>query len=324
MRARVGALSAGLVALVVLPLLLSDFRTLQLATVGVYFVAILGLDLLTAQSGQISVGQGAFMAVGAYTTAILMSRHGVRDVWTIPCAAVVAGAAGLLAGLLLLRVTGRYAALATFGLAVALPGLLRHFDHFTGGSAGIGLSGRPTQSGHGAGALGLSNDRWLYALTWAIAIALFLAARAAVSSRFGRSLRAVRDSELAAVAVGVNRSLYRVLAFGLSAAYAGVAGSLLALVLAHVRPETFPLQLSLYLVAGAMIGLFGSVRGAILGALAVQFLPDVVGRLPYVEAGRAGPAAFAFGVLLVALMLLLPLVVRIGELVGQRGYRPSK
>ncbi len=323
MRARIGALSAGLVALVVLPLLLSEARTLQLATVGVYLVAILGLDLLTAQSGQISVGQGAFMAVGAYTTAILMSRHGVRDVWTIPCAAVVAGAAGLLAGVLLLRVAGRYAALATFGLAVALPGLLRHFDHFTGGSAGIVLSGRPTQSGHGAGALGLSNDRWLYALTWTIAVALFLAARAAVSSRFGRSLRAVRDSELAAVAVGVNRSLYRVLAFGLSAAYAGIAGSLLALVLAHVRPETFSLQLSLYLVAGATIGLFGSVRGAILGALAVQFLPDVVGRLPYVEGGRAGPVAFAFGVVLVALMLLLPLVVHIGELVGRRGYRPS-
>ena len=107
-----------MLALIVLPFPLSDFRTVQLATVGAYFIAILGLDILTGNSGQISLGHGAFMAVGGYTTAILMSEHGVRDLWTIPIAAVVAGAIGVLVGIPALRLSGFYLALATFGIAV--------------------------------------------------------------------------------------------------------------------------------------------------------------------------------------------------------------
>ena len=94
---------------------------MQLATVGAYFIAILGLDVLTGHSGQISLGHGAFMAVGAYTTAILMAHHGVRDLWTIPIAAAVAGAIGLLVGIPALRLPGLYLALATFGIAIVLP-----------------------------------------------------------------------------------------------------------------------------------------------------------------------------------------------------------
>ena len=117
----------------------NDFRTVQLATVGAYFIAILGLAVLTGHSGQISLGHGALMAVGAYTTAILMANHGVQDLWTIPIAAVVAGVIGLLAGIPALRLSGLYLALATFGIAIALPTILKKFDHFTGGSTGITL-----------------------------------------------------------------------------------------------------------------------------------------------------------------------------------------
>jgi branched-chain amino acid transport system permease protein len=313
-RARVIVFVAGIVVLVALPFVLSDFRTVQLATVGAYFIAIIGLDVLTGHSGQISLGHGAFMAVGAYTTGILVANHGVQDFWTIPVAAAVAGAIGLLAGVPALRLTGLYLALATFGIAIVLPTIIKKFDHFTGGSTGISFFGNPHQTGHGVGVtiLGrhLTNNQWLYVLTWAIGAVLFLLAWWLLDSRFGRSLRAVRDSELAAASAGVNRSAYKVAAFGVSAAYAGVAGALLAINTAYVSPLSFPIQMSLYLVVGAVVGFFGSIWGAALGALLIQFLPDIVGLIPHVDTKQAGPTTFAFGAVLVALMLLLPLVLR--------------
>jgi branched-chain amino acid transport system permease protein len=303
----------------VLPFVLSEFRTVQLATVGAYFIAVLGLDVLL-ESGQVSLGHGAFMAVGGYTTAILMANHGVQDVWTIPIAAVVAGGLGLLFGIPALRLSGSYLALATFAIAIVLPTLLKKFGHFTGGSTGITLFGRPTQTGHGAGYLGLTNDTWLYALTWLVGVLVFLLAWWLLASRFGRSLRAVRDSELAAAASGVNRSAYKVAAFGVSAAYAGVAGALYAINVAYVSPDTFPIQLSLFLLVGAVMGAFGSIWGALVGALLIQFLPDIVGVLPHVDTKQAGPATFFYGAVLVVLILLLPLVLRVASAIADRSY----
>jgi branched-chain amino acid transport system permease protein len=320
MRIKPSAFLLGVLVLVVLPFVLSDFRTVQLATVGAYFIAILGLDVLTGHSGQISLGHGAFMAVGAYTTAILMANHGVRDLWTIPIAAGVAGVIGLLAGVPALRLSGLYLALATFGIAVVLPTILKKFDHFTGGSTGITLFGKPTQTGHGAGVWGLSNNQWLYALTWTIGAVAFLIAWWLLDSRFGRSLRAIRDSEIAAVASGVNRAKYKVLAFGVSAAFAGVAGALFAINVAYVAPDTFPIQLSLYLLVGAVVGFFGSIWGAVLGALLIQFLPDIVGLIPHVDTKQAGPTTLFFGLVLVVLMLVLPIVLRAASRLANRGY----
>ena len=323
MRARLALVGVAIVALTLLPIPLTEFRTVQLATVGAYFIAILGLDVLTGHSGQISLGHGAFMAVGAYTTAILMANHGLRDLWTIPIAAAVAGGIGLLAGVPALRLSGLYLALATFGIAIALPTVLKKFDHFTGGSTGITLFGKPSQTGHGVGVkiLGkqLTNNEWLYALTWTVAVFLFFVAWWLLSSRFGRSLRAVRDSEHAAVASGVNRSAYKVAAFGVSAAYAGVAGSLLAINVAYVSPDTFPIQLSLYLLVGAVVGFFGSIWGAILGALLIQFLPDIV-RLLGANTKQGGPTTFFFGLVLVVLMLVLPVVLKVASRIANRGY----
>jgi branched-chain amino acid transport system permease protein len=320
MRAKLIAFGAGVVVLIVLPFVLNDFRTVQLATVGAYFIAILGLDILTGNSGQISLCHGAFMAVGGYTTAILMANHNVRDLWTIPIAAGVAGAIGLLAGVPALRLSGFYLALATFGIAVVLPTILKKFDHLTGGSTGITLFGRPTETGHGVGVWRLTNNQWLYALTWTIGVLLFLLAWWLLDARFGRSLRAVRDSELAAAASGVNRALYKVLAFGVSAAFAGVAGALFAINVAYVSPDTFPVQLSLYLLVGAVVGFFGSIWGAVFGALLIQFLPDIVGVFPHVDTKQAGPTTFFFGLVLVVLMLVLPLLLRVASRISNRGY----
>jgi branched-chain amino acid transport system permease protein len=320
MRIKLSAFALGVLVLLVLPFVLTDFRTVQLATVGAYFIAILGLDVLTGHSGQISLGHGAFMAVGAYTTAILMANHGVRDLWTIPIAAGVAGVIGLLAGVPALRLSGLYLALATFGIAVVLPTVLKRFDHLTGGSTGITLFGKPTQTGHGVGVWGLTNNQWLYALTWTIGAVVFLIAWWLLDSRFGRSLRAIRDSEIAALASGVNRAKYKVLAFGVSAAFAGVGGALFAINVAYVAPDTFPIQLSLYLLVGAVVGFFGSIWGAVLGALLIQFLPDIVGLIPHVDTKQAGPTTLFFGLVLVVLMLVLPIVLRAASRLANRGY----
>ncbi len=308
--AKLWAFWLGIVALVVLPFVLSEFRTVQLATVGAYFIAILGLDVLAA-SGQISLGQGAFVAIGAYTTAILMAHHGVQDVKTIPIAAVVAGGIGLVVGVPALRLPGLYLALTTFGVAVAFPTIPRKFDHFTGGSSGIKLLGLPTETWHGKGFWWLTNGAWLYALTWAIAVPCFVAVWWLLESRFGRSLRAIRDSELAAAASGLHRSAHRVAAFGLSAAFAGVAGALLAINVAEVRPGAFPVQLSLLLLVGAVVGLFGSIWGAVAGAVLIVFLPGAAGLLPHVDTARAGPATFFFGAVLIVLMLVVPVIRRV-------------
>ena len=261
------AFLAAAAALAVPPFLLSSHRTAELATAGAYFVAILGIDVLARESRQLSLGQSAFMAIGGYTTAILVAHHGSGEALAVVLAALAAGAAGIAVSL----VGARAVAPVTLALAIALPGILAKLE--------------------GAGGIAFAKVPQPYAVTWTVAGALFLAAWAFVASPLGRSLRAVRDSELAAVASGLHRAAWRTVAVAFSAAYAGVAGALLALAAGHVGPGTFPFLLSLTLLAGAAAGLLGSIWGALAGALAVELL----------SAGlRPGPAAFALGALLVA------------------------
>ncbi len=312
MTRKTGALIVvSLVSACVLPIALSDYRTGQLAAVGAYFIAILGLDLLLGSTGQVSLGHGGFMALGAYTTVILVAQHGVRDLATVPVAACVAGAAGLLVAIPSVRLPGVYLALTTFGVAVSIPSLAAKFDGLTGGDAGNSFYGSPHQTGHGGNVqlagLSLSHAQWTYALTWAIGAVLLALAWRLVRSPFGRSLRAARDSARAAAVVGLDATASTALVAALSAAYAGVAGSLVAIDLAFFSPDTIPLQVSLYLVAAAALGLFGSIWGALAGALLVEYLGDLVGRIPHVDTTRPGPTTFAFGAILVALVLARPL-----------------
>jgi len=269
----------GFAALVVfvalLPAFISDVKAQQYAYVGIYLVALLGLNILTGYTGQISLGHGAFVAIGAYTTAVLATQHGVRDLWTIPAAGVVAGVAGYAFGYPALRLEGVYLALATFAVAIATPSLAKRFPGLTGGGTGMQLH--------------LSATHRVYVLTWCIAGALFAASWFLLRGRFGRTLRAVRDSEVAAVSVGVDAARYKRLALGISAFYAGVAGSLLAITISHVNPDTFPPGLSILLLTGAVVGGLGSVLGPLVGALFVEFVPlyaqDVSKQAPTVVYG---------------------------------------
>ncbi len=228
------------VAVAVLPSFVSAFRAQQLAYVAIYLTALIGLNILTGYTGQISLGHGAFMAIGGYTTAILMSDHGVKDLWTIPIAAVVTGVVGFLFGIPALRLSGLYLALATFAIAVSMPAVIKRFEGFTGGGGGINLFGRPelTASLTPVNVLGreLTFNDWLYYLCWTVALVGYVIAWLLLRGRTGRALRAVRDSESAAQSSGVSLRSYKTLAFGVSAAYAGVAGSLFAIATTSSTP----------------------------------------------------------------------------------------
>jgi branched-chain amino acid transport system permease protein len=297
------------VVVAVVPSFVSAFRAQQLAYVAIYLIAIVGLDILTGYTGQISLGHGAFMAIGGYTTAILMADHGVKDVWTIPIAAVLTGVVGFLFGVPALRLSGLYLALATFAIAVSMPGVIKRFEGFTGGGSGINLFGIPelTASLTPVTVLGreLAFNDWLYYLSWSIALVGYVLAWLFLRGRTGRALRAVRDSESAAQSSGVSLPRYKTLAFGVSAAYAGVAGSLFAIATTFVNPDTFPVALSILLLVGVVVGGLGSLVGLIAGAVFIQFLPiwsQEVSKSP-------GAPAVVSGVVLIALMFVLPMGV---------------
>ncbi|HVM68817.1 MAG TPA: branched-chain amino acid ABC transporter permease, partial [Gaiellaceae bacterium] len=235
------------VAILFLPRFVSDFRAQQFAYVGIYLVALLGLNILTGFTGQISLGHGAYMAIGGYTTAILISDQGLKlgghtfagdmqDWMTIPLAGIVAGVIGFFFGFPALRLSGLYLALATFAVAVATPAVIRKFEGFTGGGPGINLFDSPrltavggtdpvtfeeTPAGVDIGPFSIPTfNEWLYYLSWGIALVMLALAWFIVRGRFGRALRAVRDSELAAASSGVSLAKYKTLAFGISAFYA--------------------------------------------------------------------------------------------------------
>jgi branched-chain amino acid transport system permease protein len=329
----VAAFVAGCGVMLVLPAFIGDFRAQQFAYVAIYLIALVGLNILTGYTGQISLGHGAFMAIGGYTTALLVSDQGLhgfghtfsndmKDLWTIPLAGLVAGLVGLLFGLPALRLSGLYLALATFAIAVAAPAVIKKFEEFTGGGGGVNLFGLPQLTGaiEGVEVLGrtLTFNDWLYYLSWSIALVGLAVAWLLLRGRLGRAFRAVRDSETAAASFGVNLALYKTLAFGISAAYAGVAGALFAIATTFVNPDTFPIALSIFLLVGAVVGGLGSLYGLLAGAIFIYFMqiswaqqldkaiPDFLPWLGGLDTSSPGAPAVAFGVVLIAIMLLMP------------------
>ncbi|HSF02003.1 MAG TPA: branched-chain amino acid ABC transporter permease, partial [Solirubrobacterales bacterium] len=191
------AVLAALAVALALPLLLSNFRLFQFTLVFIYAIALLGLNILTGYNGQISLGHGAFYALGAYTVAVMIDQWSVPYGLTIPAAGVLCLVAGFLFGIPALRLEGLYLALATFALALAIPQILKYFEHWTGGSQGIVLSKPAAPFG-----LPLSPDQWLYLLSLAALIVLFVLARNLLAGRTGRAIMAIRDHPIAAEAMG--------------------------------------------------------------------------------------------------------------------------
>jgi len=292
---RVTAVLGIVVIAAALPLFVTGFRLFQFTQVLIYAIALLGLNLLTGYNGQFSLGHGAFYGIGAYTSAIMIDRWGIGYGWTIPTAGIVCLIVGFLFGRPALRLEGLYLALATFSLALAVPQVLKYFEEWTGGSQGIVLS-KPKAPLH----LPLTEDQWLYFLTLGITIVLFVLAANLLGGRTGRAIVAIRDNHIAAEAMGVNNALYKSTIFGVSAAYTGVAGALSAIVVAFVAPDSFDVFLSITLLTGIVIGGFGTISGAVYGALFIQFVPNWAQ-----DISKAAPWAI-FGLFLIGFMYVMP------------------
>ena len=291
----------GLIALI-LPWLISDFRVFQVNLMLVYAIAVLGLNLLTGYGGQISLGHGAFYAIGAYTAAILMDQAQWSAYATLPVAALVCLAAGILMGFPALRLDGHYLALATFALAMAIPQLLKYkgIEDYTGGVQGIVLD-KPLPLFE-MEFLGreLSEDRWMYYLVLIVAVLMFWLANNLVKGRIGRAIVAIRDQPIAAGALGVNLTAIKTLTFGVSAAYTGVAGALGAIAVSYVAPDSFHTFLSISFLVGAVVGGLGTIPGALFGAAFIQFVPNVAD-----EISKSAPWA-VYGAILIALIYVAP------------------
>ena len=278
--------------LAVLPFLLSDYNVSLAARVGIYFIAVLGLNVLTGYTGQISIGHGAFMAVGGYTTAVMSRDHHTSLILTMLLALAICFVLGLLVGLPALRLSGVYLALATFALAVSVPQLPLKWSKFLGGRDGVQTSRTVSHT-------------WLYGAAWTASAILFVLAWLILRGRVGRAFRAVRDSEIAAVASGIELPVYKTLAFGISAAYAGVAGSLFVLATnGFAAPDEFGVVLSLQLLIGAAVAGLGSLWGVLAGAVFVGLLPTVSSSVPVIGSKHGRDVVFGAAVVLV--MLLLP------------------
>lgn len=283
--------------LVVSPLFVKNFIIFQMTMVLIYAIAILSLNLLTGGSGQFSLGQSAFYAVGAYTTGILMEHFGVNYALTLPIAGIICFIFGFLFGFPALRLSGVYLALATFALAVAMPQLLKLgvFEHWTGGVQGLVITKPDAPFG-----LKMSQDMWLYYFTLAISAAIYILAVNLLRSRSGRAMMAIRDNQIAASAMGVDLPLYKTLAFGISAGFTGIAGALGAIVVQFVAPDSFTIQLAIAIFVGMVVGGVGWLPGSLVGAAFIVFVPNVA------ESISKGLSGAVFGVFLFAVIFLLP------------------
>ncbi|MBO9651020.1 MAG: branched-chain amino acid ABC transporter permease [Variovorax sp.] len=296
-KAQLVGLLAVLAVACVLPFVVSNYRVFQFTLALVYAIALLGLNMLTGYNGQISLGHGAFYAIGAYVAAILMDKLGVPYWMTVPIAGAVCLLAGFLFGLPALRLEGLYLALATFALGVAMPQILKykHLEQWTGGVQGIVIV-KPDAPEW----TGLTQDQWLYFVVLAILLLLFACGWNLLRGRIGRAMVAIRDQPIAAQAMGINTAMVKSLTFGVSAMYTGIAGALGAIVIQFVAPDSFTVFLSISLVVGVVIGGLASIQGAIYGALFIQFIPNVADQI-----SKAAPWAI-YGIFLIAFMYVMP------------------
>src|SRR5262245_56462799 len=288
--------------------LISNYSFLQLNLMMMFAIAVLGLNLLTGFNGQISLGHGAFMAVGAYVTAVLMARFGWPYWATLPAAAVFCFAVGYLFGFPALRLEGTYLALATFALAIAVPQILKfkHIEDLTGGVQGINL--RRVRAPFD---LPFTSDQWMFWLVLAVAALMFWIARHLLASRTGRALMAIRDQPMAASTIGINLAHYKAVTFGISALYTGVAGAIYALITEGVAPDSFRLELSITLLVGMVVGGIASLTGAVLGGVFVQVIEKYADALARdIAAAVHLPIEVEpwtiYGIVLIALVYLMP------------------
>lgn len=303
---RVLRAAAVLGLVVALPYLVEPFRITQITGACTYAMVIVGLNMLSGVGGQISLGHAAFFGLGAYTTGILTVKQGWPPLISFAVDIVLAFVVGALVALPALRLRGVYVALVTLAVGLIFPTLVSRFDSLTGGAAGLfGVSYDPPALAYFSGFNGAT--LWHY---WLVVVALGLSClvvRNLVRSRFGRAVVALRDNESAAIVMGVPRTATRAVTFGTSAAIASLAGGLFAVTNGILTPDSFSLLLTLYFLAGMIIGGTGSLWGPIFGGFIVYYIPIWAGDLSSLNSGKN----FA-GVFLGAIIIVITFALRTG------------
>jgi branched-chain amino acid transport system permease protein len=260
-------------------------------------IAVLALNLLSGYGGQISLGHGAFLALGGYATAILMSKLGLPFWLAIPLAGLVTTVLGLLIALPAIRLELLYLALATFSLAVTVPLLIKNkiAASWTGGVNGLHLTKAPALP-----SLGLDSDQTLYLYALLLAAISFWMVRNLVNSRDGRAIQAIRESPLAAATMLIDVTTYKSACFVISAFFTGMAGGLGAVATHFVSPDSYGFFLSITLLVGGIVGGFRSIYGALFGAAFIVLMPD------YAERISQGAPSAIFGGATILLMFVMP------------------
>jgi len=307
----------GLVVVVLVLQGASDFRRFQLAEMAYLGIAAGGLTVLTGLNGQVSLGHGALMAVGAYTAALLLPDRdaSVPLPLVLLAAAAVALAVGAVVGVAAARLHGPYLAGATLALAVAVPGIALYFKDTLGGEQGLPvvlpeIPGWVLDAAYFVTGQDLTTSGYVALVGWLVLVVTYVLLANLSRSRVGRRWRAVRDDEVAAQLAGIDLGRARVSAFVVSAAAAGVAGAVLALSVRLAAPSSFTLTLSLTLLAAVVLGGLGSLSGALLGAALLTFLPQVAtdlgtdAGLSDIQAAELAP--LVYGLVMVAVVLVAP------------------
>jgi branched-chain amino acid transport system permease protein len=301
-----GAALVTAVLIAIVSIKLNSFRDYQIAEIAIEVTAVAGLTILTGLSGQISLGNGAFMAIGAYATALLLLHLNWPFYLVLVLAAAITAAAGAVVGVAAARLHGPYLAGATLLLGVALPSVAYAYTGFFGGDQGLDVT-FTTPSFLG---LNFPLTRWEAWVCSAVALVTLVLLANLGRSRVGRSWRAVRDDEVAAALDGVNVAVTRILAFVVSAICAGLAGSLLAIVTSLVAPGAFTLTLSIALLTAAVIGGLGSLPGALWGSLLIVIVPtyvtDVATSHGLSSSVGSNIPIVAYGAVLILVMLAFP------------------
>ncbi|MEE9421320.1 MAG: branched-chain amino acid ABC transporter permease [Desulfatiglandaceae bacterium] len=286
------------------PTVLDDYITSQLTFICMYSVATVGLMLLTGYTGQVSMGHAAFFGIGAFTSAILSSK-GVPFVLALPSAGLLAGVVGIFIGLPALRLSGLYLAIATMGFGFIVEEILVRWESLTRGNMGM-IVDPPS-----IGPLIFESETSYYYLTLIVLILTILAARNILRSPTGRAMIAIRDSEVAAQAMGISMAKYKTMAFAISAFFTGVAGSLYAHKLTFINPESFTILVSIEFLAMIIIGGLGSLHGAVFGAAFIIFLPQLIimtkDYMPKYLADQTGLEPVLYGLMIILFILFEPM-----------------
>ena len=294
------------VIVAVLSIKLNEFRDYQIAEIAMYVTAVAGLSVLTGLSGQISLGHGGFMAVGAYATALVLLHFNWPFYAALLLAAAVTAATGAVVGVAAARLRGPYLAGATLMFGVAITAIADAFPGVFGGDQGLHVV-FTTPAFVGAN---FPLTRWQAWVSCLVALVVLVLLANLHYSRIGRTWRAVRDDDVAAALDGINVAAARILAFVVSATCAGIAGALLAIVTGLVAPGAFTITLSIALLTAAVIGGLGTLPGALWGSLLIVLVPvyvtDIATSHGLSSSVGANIPIVAYGVILILVMLVFP------------------